>query len=151
MLKVTGQSATDCEGWSRRSFVQAGTLGLGGLTLPQFFAVRTQAASRANAVINPKSAGTSVILLWMSGGPGHHETWDPKPKAVSQFRGPFGAISTNVPGVFFSETLPQSAQVMDQLAILRSVRHGSGDHTKGNHWMLTGFEGPDFNKPDNTI
>lgn len=151
MLKVTGRSATDCEGWSRRSFVQAGVLGLGGLTLPQFLAARTQAATRANAIINPKSAGTSVILMWMSGGPGHHETWDPKPEAVSQFRGPFGAISTSVPGVFFSETLPQSAQVMDQLAILRSVRHGSGDHTKGNHWMLTGFEGPDFNKSDNTI
>lgn len=89
--------------------------------------------------------------MWMSGRPGHHETWGPKPEAVSQFRGPFGAISTSVPGVLFSETLPQSAQVMDQLAILRSVRHDSGDHTKGNHWMLTSFEGPDFNKPDNTI
>lgn len=89
--------------------------------------------------------------MWMSGGPGHHETWDPKPKAVSQFRGPFGAISTSVPGVFFSETLPLSAQVMNKLAILRSVRHFSGDDTKGNHWLLTGFEGPDFNNPDNQI
>ncbi|MBC7820083.1 MAG: DUF1501 domain-containing protein [Planctomycetaceae bacterium] len=151
MLKVTGQSATDCEGGTRRSFVQAGVLGLGGLTLPQFLAARAHAAPRANPAIAPGHAGTSVILMWMSGGPGHHETWDPKPSAVSQFRGPFGAISTKVPGVLFSETLPQSAQVMDQLAILRSVRHGSGDHTKGNHWMLTGFEGPDFNKPDNQI
>ena len=151
MLKVTGRSATDCEGGTRRSFVQAGVLGLGGLTLPQFLAGRAHAAQRSNPAIAPGHAGTSVILLWMSGGPGHHETWDPKPNAVSQFRGPFGAISTKVPGVLFSETLPQSAQVMDQLAILRSVRHGSGDHTKGNHWMLTGFEGPDFNKPDNQI
>ena len=151
MLKVTGQSATDCEGGTRRSFVQAGVLGLGGLTLPQFLAGRAHAAQRSNPAIAPGHAGTSVILLWMSGGPGHHETYDPKPNAVSQFRGPFGAISTKVPGVQFSETLPQSAQVMDQLAILRSVRHGSGDHTKGNHWMLTGFEGPDFNKPDNQI
>lgn len=150
-MRVTGQSANDCEGWSRRNFVQAGVLGLGGLTLPQFLAAKAQAASRTNVIINPKSAGTSVILMWMSGGPGHHETWDPKPEAVSQFRGPFGAISTSVPGVQFSETLPESAKVMDQLAILRSVRHFSGDHTKGNHWMLTGFEGPDFNKPDNTI
>ncbi len=147
-MRVTGHSANDCEGWTRRNFVQAGVLGLGGLTLPQFLAGRSQAAS---ARVNPKRVGTSVILIWMSGGPGHHETVDPKPNAVSQFRGPFGAISTNVPGVFFSETLPQSALVMDQLAILRSVRHGSGDHTKGNHWMLTGFEGPDFNKPDNQI
>ncbi|HVW01817.1 MAG TPA: DUF1501 domain-containing protein, partial [Planctomycetaceae bacterium] len=134
---------------SRRNFVQAGVLGLGGLTLPGFLAQQAQSAEAPR--IAPGSAGTSVILLWMSGGPGHHETWDPKPEAVEQFRGPFGAIPTNVPGVLFSETLPESAQVMDQLAILRSVRHGSGDHTKGNHWMLTGFEGPDFNKPDNQI
>jgi hypothetical protein len=87
----------------------------------------------------------------MSGGPGHHETWDPKPQAVDQFRGPFAAINTGVPGILFSETLPESAQVMHKLAIVRSVRHGSGDHTKGNHWMLTGFEGPDFNKPDNQV
>lgn len=152
-MRVTGQSGSDCEGFSRRNFVQAGVLGLGGLTLPQFFASRSEAAlrSRGRAGFDPKCAGTSVILMWMSGGPGHHETWDPKPDAVSQFRGPFGAISTSVPGVQFSETLPESAKVMDQLVILRSVRHGSGDHTKGNHWMLTGFEGPDFNKPDNTI
>jgi len=89
--------------------------------------------------------------MWMSGGPGHHETWDPKPDAVDQYRGPFGAIGTSTPGIFFSEMLPRSAQLMHQLAVVRSVRHGSGDHTKGNHWMLTGFEGPDFNKPDNQI
>jgi uncharacterized protein DUF1501 len=151
MFKVTGRSEVDCEGWTRRNFVQAGVLGLGGLTLPQFLAGRAEAASKRNPALDPAREGTSVILMWMSGGPGHHETWDPKPEAVSQFRGPFGAISTNVPGIFFSETLPLSAQVMNHLAILRSVRHFSGDHTKGNHWMLTGFEGPDFNKPDNQI
>lgn len=150
-MRVTGNSASDCEGFSRRNFVQAGVLGLGGLTLPQFLAGRSEAASRSGIRFDPKRADTSVILMWMSGGPGHHETWDPKPDAVSQFRGPFAAIATSVPGVQFSETLPESAKVMHQLAILRSVRHGSGDHTKGNHWMLTGFEGPDFNKPDNTI
>ena len=151
MLKVTGGSAVDCEGLTRRNFVQAGVLGLGGLTLPQLLATRADAASKKNPAVDSNREGTSVILMWMSGGPGHHETWDPKPEAVSQFRGPFGAISTNVPGVRFSETLPLSAQLMNQLAVLRSVRHFSGDHTKGNHWMLTGFEGPDFNKPDNQI
>ena len=151
MFRVTGQSAADCEGWTRRNFVQAGVLGAGGLTLPQFLARQAQSAPRHAHRLSPDAAGTSVILIWMSGGPGHHETWDPKPEAVEQFRGPFGAISTSMPGVRISETLPRTATVMDQLAILRSVRHGSGDHTKGNHWMLTGFEGPDFNKPDNQI
>jgi len=150
MFRVTGESGRDCEGWSRRNFVQAGLLGLGGLTLPQFLSAQASGAGAKHS-IRPGRAGTSVILLWMSGGPGHHETWDPKPKAVDQYRGPFGAISTNVPGIQFSEMLPRSAQVMDRLAVVRSVQHGSGDHTKGNHWMLTGFEGPDFNKPDNQI
>ncbi|MHC4876135.1 MAG: DUF1501 domain-containing protein, partial [Planctomycetota bacterium] len=93
----------------------------------------------------------SVILVWMSGGPGHHETWDPKPDAVKQYRGPFGAISTAVDGIHFSETCPEQAKIADRLAVLRTVRHRTGDHTKGNHWMLTGFEGPDFNKPDNKV
>lgn len=150
MFRVTGRSGADCEGFSRRNFVQAGVLGLGGLALPQFFSAKAAGAS-GTPRIRPGTEGTSVILLWMSGGPGHHETWDPKPEAVDQYRGPFGSIRTNVPGVLFSETLPKSAQVMDKLAIVRSVRHFSGDHTKGNHWMLTGFEGPDFNKPDNQI
>ena len=49
------------------------------------------------SAVNP-AADTAVILVWMSGGPGHHETWDPKPDAVAQYRGPFGAIATNLPG-----------------------------------------------------
>jgi hypothetical protein len=119
------------------------------MSLSELLHCRAQAANAAPAV--DRNSDTSVILIWMSGGPGHHETWDPKPDAVSQFRGPFGAISTNVPGIQFSEMLPEQAKIADKLTILRSVNHGSGDHTKGNHWMLTGFEGPDFNKPDNKV
>ena len=139
MFRVVGGCATDCSGVTRRHFVQAGALGgfgLGGLL-------------RARAAQAPARRGdTSVILFWMSGGPGHMETWDPKPDAVDQFRGPFGAIRTSVPGVQFGELLPEEAKLMNRLAILRGVNHGSGDHTKGNHWMLTGFEGPAFNAPD---
>lgn len=147
MWKVTGDAGSDCEGLTRRSFVEAGVLGLGGLSLGDYFALRSQAAMKTLS----RRSETNVILIWMSGGPGHHETWDPKPSAVDQFRGPFGAIATNVPGILFSETCPEQAKIADKLAVIRSVNHGSGDHTKGNHWMLTGFEGPDFNKPDNTI
>jgi hypothetical protein len=148
MFRVTGRGSADCEGLTRRNFVQAGMLGLGGLTCSQFLA---KTAHAARTVLRPDASGTSVILLWMSGGPGHHETWDPKPNAVAEYRGPFGAIDTSLPGVQFSETLPLSSRWMHELALLRSVQHFSGDHTKGNHWMLTGFEGPDFNKPDNRI
>ncbi len=142
MLRVFGGSGTDCTGITRRSFLQAGMLGLGGLGLSDFF--RAQAAQSSS----PHTDDTSVILFWMSGGPGHMETWDPKPDAVDQYRGPFGAIPTTLPGVQFGELLPEEAKIADKLAILRGVNHGSGDHTKGNHWMLTGFEGPAFNVPN---
>ena len=135
MFRVYGD-----RGLTRRSFVQAGLLGVGGLTLPDLFRVRAHAKSKA--------PDTAVILFWMSGGPGHHETWDPKPDAVPQVRGPFGAIRTGVPGIQFGELMPRQAKIADKLAVVRTVNHGSGDHTKGNHWMLTGFEGPAFNVPD---
>lgn len=139
MFKITGSAASDCTGITRRNFLQAGVLGLGGLSLAGL--QRLQAASSTRR-------DTNVILFWLSGGPGHMETWDPKPEAVSQFRGPFGAARTKIPGIMFGELLPQMAGIADKLAILRSVRHGTGDHTKANHWMLTGYAGPDFNAPD---
>ena len=129
--------------WSRRGFLQAGALGLGGLTLAELSRLKAQGAVRSSAV------GKSVILIWLSGGPGHMETWDPKPLAPAEYRGPLRAIETSVAGVQFSELMPEQAKIMDRLAVLRTVNHGTGDHTKGNHWMLTGFEGPAFNAPDN--
>ena len=145
MLRIFGESARDCDGLTRRSFLQAGALGLGGLTLPDLWKARAEGST------NAAGAGRSVILFWLSGGPGHMETWDPKPDAPSGFRGPLGSIATNVAGVRFGELLPEQARRMDRLAILRTVNHGTGDHTKANHWMLTGYEGPAFNAPDNTV
>lgn len=145
MLKILGGGARDCDGMTRRSFLQAGVLGLGGLALPGLLRLREAGAA------DPAKTGRSVILFWLSGGPGHMETWDPKPKAESQFRGPFGAIETTVPGVHVGELLPEQARRMEQLAVIRTVNHGTGDHTKGNHWMLTGYEGPAFNASDNRV
>ena len=143
MFRVTGGSGSDCTGETRRTFLQAGVLGVGGLALGDFLRAKASDEHKVKHV-----DGASVILFWMSGGPGHMETWDPKPDAVAQFRGPFGAIKTSVPGIQFGELCPEEAKVADKLAILRGVNHGSGDHTKGNHWMLTGFEGPAFNVPN---
>ena len=131
------------QAFSRRCFLQAGALGAGGLTLASLMQLQAQ------GTIRPSAAGSNVILFWLSGGPGHMETWDPKPEAPSEYRGPFGAIRTNVPGIQFGELMPEQARVADKLAVVRTVNHGTGDHTKGNHWMLTGFEGPAFNAPDN--
>src|SRR4051812_23858716 len=145
MLRVIHGAANLPKASSRRSFLQAGALGLGGLTLVDLLKLRAQGA------IDPRAADKAVILIWLSGGPGHMETWDPKPQAPVEYRGPFGAIDTNVAGVQFGELLPLQARLMDKLAVLRTVNHGTGDHTKANHWMLTGFEGPAFNAPDNTL
>lgn len=144
MFKVFGGRGSDCSGVTRRTFLQAGVLG-GGLALGDF--LRAKADAGADHTL-PHVEGASVVLFWMSGGPGHMETWDPKPGAVDQFRGPFGATKTSVPGVQFGELLPEQAKIADKLAVLRGVNHGSGDHTKGNHWMLTGIEGPAFNVAD---
>lgn len=139
MLRVVDDRA----GLTRRSFVQAGLLGLGGLTLPDLLRLRASGQAPARS-----ASDTAVILFWLSGGPGHMETWDPKPDAPAQFRGPLDSIATRIPGVRFGELLPRQAALADKLAIVRGVNHGSGDHTKSNHWMLTGFEGPAFNAPD---
>jgi len=144
MFRITGESSTHCDGLTRRSFVQAGLLGMGGFGLADLLRLRAEGAPRAKQ-------DTSVILLWLSGGPGHMETWDPKPDAPAEFRGPCRAIATSVPDVQFGELMPDQAALMDHLAVVRTVNHGSGDHTKGNHWMLTGIEGPAFNAPDNNI
>jgi len=145
MLKIFGGGTRDCGGITRRSFLEAGVLGVGGLALPDLLRIR------ACAAVSGESVGRSVILFWLSGGPGHMETWDPKPDAPREFRGPFGAIATSLPGTRVGDLLPEQARRMDRLAILRSVNHGTGDHTKGNHWMLTGYEGPAFNAADNQV
>src|SRR5262245_22090173 len=116
MFRIIGSAGTDCTGLTRRSFVQAGILGVGGLTLGDFL----QAKARAALTPDPSSGGrgendTAVILFWLSGGPGHMETWDPKPDAPAQYRGPLGAIRSSVPGIQLGELLPNQARLMDHL------------------------------------
>jgi hypothetical protein len=82
-----------------------------------------------------------VILVWLDGGPPQHETYDPKPDAPAEFRGPLKPIATSVPGIQVSELLPYHAQMMDEMAIIRSVHHKNSDHFAAAHWMLTGYFG----------
>jgi hypothetical protein len=98
---------------SRRWFLKAG---LGALALPAL----------AHAATRPK---TSVILFWLSGGLSHIDSWDPKPTAPAEIRGPFGTIATRVPGVRVCEHLPLQARIMDKLTIVRSVDCKASDHT----------------------
>ena len=107
------------EGLDRRSFLRAGMLGAFGLTLPQL--LRAQQG---------KSREASVIILWMRGGPSQHETWDPKPEAPAEFRGPFGSIPTAVPGIRICDLLPKSAAIMKKWSIVRSLPLVQSSHRK---------------------
>jgi Protein of unknown function (DUF1501) len=98
---------------SRRNMLKAGMAGLAGLSLPQLLAARAQGATASNS--------KSVILLWMTGGPSHIDTWDPKPNRPLENRGPFGVISTKLPGVQICEHLPKQAAMMDRFTLIRSV------------------------------
>ena len=65
----------------------------------------------------------SVIILWMRGGPSHIDMWDPKPDAPVEYRGEFGVINTNVPGILLSDMLPRCGRIMDKWSIIRSLHH----------------------------
>jgi uncharacterized protein (DUF1501 family) len=102
-------------GGSRRWFLQTGLAGLAGLSLPDLLRRRAQGAAA------PGKDRKAVILVWLSGGPSHLDTWDPKPDAPAEVRGPFGSIATRTPGVRVCEHLPLQASLMDRLALVRSV------------------------------
>ena len=122
---------------SRREFLTAGSLGIGGLTLADLLRQESRGADRT-------SRDHSVIILWMRGGPSQHETWDPKPLAPSEYRGAFGAMPTNVPGIQICDLLPQCAKIMDKWSIVRSLHHDNAGHSAGDQIVFTGYKpGPD--------
>ena len=91
MLELFGAGGRRCDGLSRRGFLQVGSVGLAGLTLADVLRARANAGGD-----NPKSlAERSVILIWLDGGPPQHETYDPKPDAPTEYRGPLQAIPVN--------------------------------------------------------
>ncbi len=107
---------------SRRWFLQTGLAGLAGLTLADTLRLR---ASATEATRTPRA----VILFWLSGGPSQIDTWDPKPDAPAEIRGPYRTIRTRVPGIHVCEHLPLQARVMDRLTLLRAVDCAASDHT----------------------
>ncbi|HWC89066.1 MAG TPA: DUF1501 domain-containing protein, partial [Pirellulales bacterium] len=140
MLSVLGDRYAKCDGTSRRGFLQAGVLGLTGLTLADVLRSRAARAASGKPVKD-----TSVILIWKGGGPSHLDTWDLKPAAPAEFRGDFQPIASSVPGIDVCELLPQSAAQMDKFAIVRSVTHPDAGHESASHYLLTGY------KPTNDI
>src|ERR1700733_2757405 len=88
------------------------------------------AASAPLACISPSTSGKSCILLVLTGGPSHLDTWDMKPDAPSEVRGPFRPIRTNIPGMEISEIFPRMAKHADKYAIVRSVHHTATTHAE---------------------
>jgi hypothetical protein len=138
MLTLTGPRHLYCDGVSRRSFLQIGGLSLGGLTLPQLL--------RAEKKTGSASSQRSVIMVYLSGGLAHQDTFDLKPRAPQEVRGEFKPIATTVPGVQIGELLPRLAASMDKLILLRSLvglrdEHSSFQSTTGFTMDITRREG----------
>ena len=118
----------------RRGFLEAGTLAMGGLALGDLLRLRAEASDAGQTPTD-----TSVILIWLQGGPSHLETYDLKPEAPIDYRGECRPIETNVPGISVCEHLPEHAKVADKFNLIRSISHGFANHAGGAGRFLSGY------------
>lgn len=139
MLKIQSPSTSRshrnqfCDGLNRRRFIEVGGLGLFGLGLSSLLQQEALATQQGRS-----KSKKSVILIWQHGGPSQLDTFDMKPLAPAEIRGPYQPIASSLPGLEVSELCPQQAKVMDRCTVIRSFSHGNGDHWAAAHWMLTG-------------
>jgi uncharacterized protein (DUF1501 family) len=119
---------------SRREFLRFGLSAFGALSLPALYRLRAA----------PAGAGerTAVIIVWLRGGASHLDTYDPKPDAPAEYRGPFGTLPTRTPGLRVTELLPRHAKLSDLFTILRSMAHTGGGHPAGSLQLLSGDSDP---------
>ncbi len=127
-----GSAGKYCDGLNRRSFLSIGLSGMAALGLPRLVQARAGAAPAPGATRN-----TSVILLWLDGGPSHMDLYDLKPEAPADYRGIWKPIRTRVPGFDVTELFPKQAGVTHLFSMVRSLHHDTGDHFAGGHRMLT--------------
>ena len=134
MLQVTGDGTyTLCNGTTRRDFLEIGTLGAAGLSLPQLLAAKEDGA------VKPGHEDRACIMIFNLGAPSHIDLWDMKPEAPREYRGPFKPIRTKSPDIDISEILPLHAKVADKFSLVRSVHHGGAAvHDAGWQIMQTG-------------
>ena len=123
-----------CTAMARRDFIR-----IGGLTALGIGPTAKMTAQTNNQQFEAGRA-RSCILIWLAGGPSHIETFDPKPNAPVEVRGPMASIATALPGVRLCETLPATAKIMDRISIVRSVTSPLGEHNFGTHYMMTGYK-----------
>jgi uncharacterized protein (DUF1501 family) len=132
MLRIDAdRSVSFCDGWSRRDFLHAGSLSMLGLTLPGFLGLKASGAVQDKDI--------NCIMLFLVGGPSHIDTWDPKPNAPAEVRGPFKPIATAVPGMQITEIFPKMAKYAQEFSLIRSVYHtATAVHDTGHQMMQTG-------------
>lgn len=141
MLSIVDRTAKSlCDGISRRRVIEIGSLSLFGLSLSGLLRRQVQGADAAGREMRRRSP-RSVILIWQHGGPSQLDTFDMKPHAPAEVRGPYQPIASSLPGLEVSELCPEQAKVMHHCSVIRSFSHGDGDHWAAAHWMLTGRVG----------
>ena len=126
-----GSTHRYCDGLSRRSFLQLGVAGMASVGLPQLLHAKAASADGGSR------KDTSVILIWLDGGPSHLDLYDMKPDAPAEYRGIWKPIRTKVHGFDVTELFPKQAQITDKFSMVRSLHHDTGDHFAGGHRMLT--------------
>jgi hypothetical protein len=132
MLRIDAdRSVSFCDGWSRRDFLHVGSLSMLGLTLPSWMGLKAAGAVQDKDI--------NCIMLFLVGGPSHIDTWDPKPNAPAEVRGPFKPIDTTVPGMQITEIFPKMAKHAQEFSLIRSVYHtATAVHDTGHQMMQTG-------------
>jgi hypothetical protein len=121
---------------SRRDFMHIGMVGTLGLSLPNMLRLK---AAEIPGVESFNAMADSVIHIYLPGGMAQHESWDPKPFASPDYRGPYTPIKTSIPGEYVGEKFVNIAKIMNKLTVVRSMTHGEAAHERGTHNMFTGY------------
>src|SRR5688500_3021351 len=130
MLTLNTGKSRDCDGVSRRSFLQVGALAGLGMSLPMFLAAKARGAGA--------DKGANCILIWTRGGTSHHDTFDPKPEAPASVKGEFGVIDTALAGVKFTEIVPTFAKELKRYSVLRGWNPKNGSHGTADQYVMSG-------------
>src|SRR5688572_3890448 len=141
MLSIRGRIQRLCDSYTRRDVLRVGALGALGLSLPTLLQAAEQMQQRRSSF----GRAQRCLLLFLTGGPPQHDTWDLKPNAPAEIRGELKPIPTTVPGVMISELFPRLAGLADKYCIVRSVTHHDTVHTSAGYTMLTGAAHPQAN------
>lgn len=138
MLSLLPGFVRDCERVSRRNFLQVGSLGALGISLPMALAAKQLSAETTAGQARPLGADVNCILIWTQGGTSHHDTVDPKPEAPVSVKGEFNPIDTAIPGVKFTEVCPTLAKEAKRFAVLRGWNPKNGSHGVADQFVMSG-------------